>query len=126
VQRERDRWLKAAAALLPPAAVGVAVALLYLLRSPRLALIFAAFLAIALCAAAVVQVWSGKPAPNRDLKQRQKQNIGINMLEFLSVAGIAGACYLAMISSWWSIAVLGIGLIAPAGAFAMRRSDETT
>jgi ABC-2 type transport system permease protein len=126
VDRGKVRWLKALAALLPPAAVGVPVALLYLTRSPRLALVFAAFLAIALAAAAVVQVWAGKPAPHRDLKQRQKQNIGINLLEFLSVAGIAAACFLAMTGSWWSFAVLVVGLIAPVSAFAMRRSDETT
>lgn len=126
VDRGKVRWLKAVAASLPPAAVGLVVVLAYLVRSPRLALVFAVFLALALGAAAVVQVWTGKPSPHRDLKQRHKQNIGINTLEFFSVAGIAGAAFLAMLGSWWTVAPLALGLIAPAAAYAMRISDETT
>src|SRR5690606_3975633 len=70
VDRGKVRWLKALAAVLPPAAVGLVVVLAYLVRSPRLALVFAVFLALAPGAAAGVQVWTGKPSPHPHPKQR--------------------------------------------------------
>ena len=123
VDREKVRWLKAAAALRPLAFIALPFLLFYVVRSPGLALIFLVFLALALAASAVIQVFGGKPSPQRDLKQRQKQSVGLNFLEVLGTIAFAGACYLTMTASWWALAAAPVGLLPPAVAWALRRRD---
>jgi ABC-2 type transport system permease protein len=123
VDRTRVRWLKAAAAVLPVALIAVPFVIFYLLRSPLLAPVFAAFVVMAVLASAMIQVWGGRPAGHRDLKLRQKQNVGLNLLEAFGAIAIAGACYLAMIGSWWTLAPLALGFVAPVIAWGRRRSD---
>lgn len=123
VEREQVRWFKAAAALRPIAWVAVPFVGFYLFYAPRLAIVFVAYLALALVGAAMTQVWGGKPAPKRDLKQRQKQNIGLNFVELISTVALAAACYLTFNPSWWAFALVPVGLLAPGMAWTMRRRD---
>jgi ABC-2 type transport system permease protein len=123
VDREQVRWFKAAAALRPIAWAAVPFIGFYLLYAPWLAVVFVAYLTLALVGAAVTQVWGGKPAPKRDLKQRQKQNIGLNFVELISTVSLAAACYLTFNPSWWAFALAPVGLLAPGLAWTMRRRD---
>jgi ABC-2 type transport system permease protein len=123
VDREKVRWLKAAAALKPLVFIAAPFVAFYLLRAPRLAPAFIAFLALGLLASAVTQVWGGKPSPQRDLKQRQKQNVGLNFAEIVSTVAIAAACYFTFTGSWWVFAALPIGLLSPGLAWTMRQRD---
>jgi ABC-2 type transport system permease protein len=123
VDREKVRWLKAAAALTPIVVIAAPFVAFYLLRAPRLGLGFAVFLSLALLASAVTQVWGGKPSAQRDLKQRQKQNVGLNFAELIGTVAIAAACYLTLTRSWWALAALPVGLLAPGVAWLMRRRD---
>lgn len=123
VNRESVRWFKAAAALKPIAIVSVPFVGFYLFYAPALALVFVAYLAVALVGAAMTQVWGGKPSPKRDLKQRQKQNMGLNFVELLSTVALAGACYLTFNPSWWAFALVPVGLLAPGLAWTMRQRD---
>lgn len=123
VNRDGMRWLKAAAALLLPAALALPFVGYYLLRDPLLAPVVVAYIALGLAASAVIQVWGGKPSPQRDLKLRQKQNIGLNFLEMLGTFAITGACALTLRGSWWAAAVLPIGMIAPIITWLGRRRD---
>ena len=118
------RWLKAAAAVLPVAVIAVPFVIFYVLRAPLLAPVFVVFVVLAVMASAMIQVWGGRPAGHRDLKLRQKQNVGLNLLEAFGAIAIAGACYLAMIRSWWTPAPLALGFVAPAIAWFRRRSGE--
>jgi ABC-2 type transport system permease protein len=124
VSRNGVRWLKAAAALLPVTVLAVPFVVFYLLRAPLLAPVFVVFFVLAVMASAMVQVWGGKPTGQRDLKLRQKQNIGLNFLEVFGAIAIAGASYLTMIGSWWAPAPLAIGFVAPLVAWLRRRVDE--
>lgn len=121
VNREKVRWLKAASALRPLVFIAAPFIAFYLLRAPRLAPIFVAYLAFALLASAVTQVWGGKPSPHRDLRRRQRENVGLNFAEVISSVAIAGSCYLTFNPSWWLAAVLPVGLLAPGLAWTMRR-----
>lgn len=123
VSRDGVRWLKAAAALLPVAVLAVPFVIFYLLRAPLLAPVFVLFALLAVTASAVIQVWGGKPSGSRDLRLRQKQNIGLNFLEVFGAMAIAGSCYLAMIGSWWALAPLAVGFVAPVVAWTRRQSD---
>lgn len=124
VDRERVRWLKASAALVPAFSLTLPFAVFYLFRSPALAAIFASFLALALTAAAMTQIWGGKPAPRRDLRARQRQNVLLNLVELVSTLGFAGACYLAMTGSWWVFAPIAAGVLAPSLAWARRHRAD--
>ena len=123
VNRDGMRWLKAAAALLLPAALALPFVGYYLVREPLLAPVVVVYIALGLTASAVIQVWGGKPSPQRDLKLRQKQNVGLNLLEVLGAFAITGACALTLRGSWWAAAVLPIGMIAPLIAWFSRRRD---
>jgi ABC-2 type transport system permease protein len=123
VVREHVRWFKAAAAVLPLMLLGAPFVLFYLISSPPLAPIFLLFLLLALGAAAVTQVWGGKPSPERDLNKRHKQNVFLNFVELLSTFAIAGACYLALSGYWWSLIVVPFGLAGPAIAWITRQTD---
>jgi membrane protein implicated in regulation of membrane protease activity len=46
----------------------------------------------------------------------------VNLVEFFSAGGWAGACYLMMRGSWWAIAAIAFALIAPATAWLVRRA----
>lgn len=122
VNRNGVRWLKALAAVLPVAVLAVPFVVFYLLRAPLLAPVFIVFVVLAVSASAVIQVWGGKPTGQRDLKLRQKQNVFLNILEVFGAVAIAGACYLAMIGSWWTLAPLALGCVAPFVAWLRRRS----
>jgi ABC-2 type transport system permease protein len=124
VNRERVRWYKAAAALKPIVWGAIPFVGFYLFYSPGFALVFVAYLALALVGAAMTQVWGGKPAPKRDLKQRQKQNIGLNLVELISTLALAGACYLTFNPSWWVLVLVPVGLLAPVLAWTMRRGND--
>jgi len=41
----------------------------------------------------------------------------------ISTFALAGACYLTLVSSWWALAVLPLGLLAPGVAWTMRQAD---
>jgi ABC-2 type transport system permease protein len=123
VDREKVRWLKAAAALAPLVFVAAPFVVFYLLRAPQLAFGFIAFLALALLASAMTQVWGGKPSPHRDLKRRQKENMGLNFAELVTTVAIAAACYLTFTGSRWALVVLPAGLLGPGLAWTMRRRD---
>lgn len=123
VNREKVRWLKAAAALKPLIWVAAPFVIFYLLTAPLRAFVFGLFLALALLASAVTQVWGGKPAPKRDLKARQKENMGLNFAEVISTLALAATCWLVFETSRWAFAVFPIGLLAPGTAWLMRRRD---
>ena len=122
VSRERVLWLKVAAALAIP--FGLCVPFLGYYATLSL-LDFAAFaftLAAAFICCAVVQVWTGKPGSSRDLRKRAQASKLVNLVEFFSAAGWAGACFLLMRGWWyWAVPCMALGLIAPAVAWAVRR-----
>jgi len=123
VDREKVRWLKAAAALQLASYLALPCILFYLVRMPWGALVLTPYLALALTASVVIQVWGGKPAPKRDLRMRQKQSVSLNLISMISTFALAGACYLTLVSSWWALAVLPLGLLAPGVAWTMRQAD---
>lgn len=122
VNRSTVRWLKAAAALKPLAFVAVPVVVFYLLRSPVQAIAFALFLALALIAAAITQVWGSKPSSTRDLQARQKQNILLNLFEFVGTLVFSGAFYLTLIGFWWALLLIPFGFVGPALAWTQRNA----
>ena len=49
--------------------------------------------------------------------------MGLNFAELISTVAIAAACYLTLTRSWWALAVLPVGWLAPGIAWIMRRRD---
>jgi ABC-2 type transport system permease protein len=122
VSRERVLWLKVAAAMLVPLAICVPFIAYYATVSAASCAIFAACLTGALGSSAAVQVWTQKPGSARDLRKRAQSSKLVNLVEFFSAAGWAAACYLLLGASWWAIAAIGLGLVAPTVAWLLRRS----
>ena len=124
VARERILWLKVAAALALPLALCAPFLAYYASISIAAFLAFAACLAGTLASCAVVQIWTERPGSARDLRKRAQASKLVNMVEFFSAAGWAGACYLMLQGSWWAIAAVGAALVAPATAWLVRRARE--
>ena len=122
VSRERVLWLKVAAAMLIPLAICVPFMAYYATVSASSCAIFAACLTGALGSSAAVQIWTQKPGSARDLRKRAQSSKLVNLMEFFSATGWAAACYLLLGASWWAIAAIGFGLVAPTVAWLLRRS----
>jgi ABC-2 type transport system permease protein len=122
VSREAVMWLKVAAALALPLAVCAPFLGYYATRSLGDFAAFAACHAGALVCAAVVQVWIAKPGSSRDLRKRAQASKLVNLVEFFSAGGWAAACFFFMRGWWhWALPFLGLGLLAPAVSWAVRR-----
>jgi len=122
VSRERILWLKAAAALTLPLAACAPFLAYYATLSLLDFAAFASCLAGAFISCAVVQIWTGKPGSGRDLKKRVAGSKLVNLVEFFSASGWAGACFFLMRGWWyWAVPLVGLGLVAPAVAWAVRR-----
>jgi ABC-2 type transport system permease protein len=121
VSLERVRWLKAAAAVLPVAVLALPFLAWFAIELPRAALVLAPCLAAGLFSSAVVQVWTAKPNPRRDLRVRHKQGFLVNLAELLSATGWALVCYLAItrVGEWYWGAALA--LVSPAVAWISAR-----
>jgi ABC-2 type transport system permease protein len=122
VSRERVLWLKVAAAMLIPLAICVPFIAYYATVSAASCAIFAACLTGALGSSAAVQIWTQKPGSARDLRKRAQSSKLVNLVEFFSAIGWAGASYLMLLGSWWSLAAAAFGLVAPTIAWLARRS----
>ena len=122
VSGERILWLKVVAAMLIPLAICIPFAVYYTTVSLAASALFAACLTGALASSAAVQVWTQKPGSARDLRKRAQSSKLVNLVEFFSAIGWAGACYLMLRGSWWSIAAVAFGRVAPALAWLVRRS----
>ncbi len=122
VSRERILWLKVAAAMLMPLAICIPFIAYYATISLASSVAFAAGLTGALGSSAAVQVWTQKPGSARDLRKRAQSSKLVNMVEFFSAIGWAGACYLMLRGSWWSLAAIAFGLVAPMVAWLVRRA----
>ena len=124
VSRERVLWLKVVAAMLIPLAICVPFLAYYATVSAASWAIFAACLTGALASSAAVQVWTQKPGSARDLRKRAQSSKLVNLMEFFGAAAWAGACYLMFGGSWWAIAAIAVGLVAPLAAWLLRRSRD--
>jgi ABC-2 type transport system permease protein len=125
VTAERVRWFKVAAALAPVVALLLPFLAWYAVQSPRIFPVLAACLAAALASSAVIQVWTGKPNPSRDLRVRHKQNRLVNSVEALCSFGWAAACYLVVAGHWLgAAAAVVVGLAGPATAWFVARMRE--
>ncbi|MBC8023947.1 MAG: hypothetical protein H7Y14_12550, partial [Burkholderiales bacterium] len=121
VSRERILWLKVAAALAIPLAICAPFLGYYATVSVADFAAFATCLAGTLASCAVVQIWTERPGSGRDLRKRAQASKLVNLVEFFSAGGWAGACYLMMLGSWWALAAMALALIAPATAWLLRR-----
>ena len=121
VSIERTRWLKAAAALIPVAALALPFIAGFAMQSLRSTALLVACLAGGLVSSAVVQVWSTTPRGKRDLRIRYRGNVLLNLAELLSSAGWAFACYLAITDTGGTPWAIALGLVAPASAWAVGR-----
>jgi ABC-2 type transport system permease protein len=121
VSRERILWLKVGAALAIPAAICAPFLGWYATVSLLDFAAFASCLTAAFVSCAVVQIWTGKPGSARDLRKRASSSKLVNLVEFFSASGWAGACFFLMRGSWWAVPLLGLGLLAAAVAWAVRR-----
>ncbi len=124
VSRERILWLKVLAAMLIPLAICIPFAAYYATVSLGSSLVFIVCLAGALGSSAAVQVWTQKPGSARDLRKRAQSSKLVNLVEFFSAAGWAGACYLMLRGSWWAPAAVALGLVAPTIAWMIRRRQR--
>jgi ABC-2 type transport system permease protein len=126
VAAERLRWLKVAAVLLPVAVLCLPFLAWYAVLSWRLFAVVAVFLALALSACGVIQVWLGAPGSGRDLRVRMQKNRLANIVETLSTFGFAGGCYLAM-AGWYrpALVVACLGLLGPVVAWLAGRRRAT-
>jgi hypothetical protein len=97
----------------------------YAWLSLAMLVIVAVFTAAGVASAAVIQVWTGKPSPTRDLKARQKQNVLMNFVELFCSLGWAAACFCA-ISGYYRYVPAGVvlGLSGPVAAWLVRRWRE--
>ena len=121
VSRERILWLKVGAALAIPAAICAPFLGWYATVSLLDFAAFASCLTAAFVSCAVVQIWTGKPGSARDLRKRASSSKLVNLVEFFSASGWAGACFFLMRGSWWAVPLVGLGLLAAAVAWAVRR-----
>lgn len=122
VSSERVRWFKVAAALVPVVALVLPFLAWYAVQSPRIFPVLAACLAAALASSAVIQVWTGKPDPSRDLRGRHKQNRLVNSVEALCGFSWAAACYFVVAGHWLGAAAAAIvGLAGPVTAWFVAR-----
>jgi ABC-2 type transport system permease protein len=123
VPRERVLWLKVVAALCIPLAICAPFLLYFATLSAAAFFPFALCLAGALASCAVVQVWAGRPGSGRDLRKRAQASKLLNLVEFFSAGGWAGACYLIMLGWWgWALAAMAFALVGPAVAWLLRRA----
>jgi len=121
VSNERVLWLKVAAALAIPGAICAPFLAWYAAISAREFAAFASCLSAAFVSCAIVQIWTAKPGSARDLRKRATGSKLVNLVEFFGAAGWAGACFFLMRASWWAVPLVGLGLLAPAVAWAVRR-----
>jgi ABC-2 type transport system permease protein len=122
VSAERVRWLKMAAALVPSCLVVLPFFAWYATRSLRELAIVVAFTVAGLASASIVQVWTGKPGQGRDLRAKQKQNVGRNFIEMFCSLGWSLACFLALAGYYkWVAAGVLLGLAGPASAWLVAR-----
>jgi ABC-2 type transport system permease protein len=122
VSRERVLWLKALAALAMPLVLCTPFLAYYASVSALAFVAFALCLAGTLASCAVVQIWTGKPGSPRDMRKRAQSSKLVGLVEFMSAAGWAGACWLLLRGSWWAPAAIAFALIAPAIAWLVRRA----
>ncbi len=122
VSRERILWLKLVAALAIPLAICTPFLVYFATLSAAALLAFALCLAGTLASCAVVQIWAGRPGSGRDLRKRAQASKLLNLVEFFAAGGWAGACYLMIRGSWWTIAAIAFALVAPATAWLVRRA----
>ncbi len=122
ISRERMRWLKVCAALLPVGVLIVPFLAWYAWLSLRVFAIVAVFAAAGVASAAVIQVWTGKPSATRDLKARGRQNVLMNFVELFCSLGWAAACFLA-ISGYYRYIPAGValGVAGPGAAWLVRQ-----
>jgi ABC-2 type transport system permease protein len=121
VRKQPVLWLKVAAALIAPIALGIPFVFLEAAQSLSGAAIFASCLLGALTSSAVIQAWNARPGSGRDLRKRMQSSKLANLLEFLATAGWTGACFALM--HGWLPGLIGIvfGVLAPALVWITRR-----
>jgi ABC-2 type transport system permease protein len=122
VPRDRVRWLKVCAAVLPVGVMLLPFLAWYAWLSPAMLAIVAVFAAASVASAGVIAVWTGKPGSPRDMRARQKQSIVMNFVELFSSMGWAAACYCAITGHYWLVApAMVLGLVGPGTAWLVRR-----
>lgn len=124
VDLERIRWLKVAAALVPVMLLVTPMLAWFAYDSPLAAATAAVFIALALAAGAVVQVWSTPLGVSRDFRQRYRQNPFVRIVEALGSFAWAGACWLALRGSAWTLLAMAAACVAPAAAWYSGRRDR--
>lgn len=124
VDLERIRWLKVAAALVPVMLLVTPLLAWFAYDSPLAAAVAALFIALALAAGAVVQVWSTPLGGSRDFRQRYRQNPFVRIVETLGSVAWAGACWLALRGSAWTLLAMAAACVAPAAAWYSGRRDR--
>jgi ABC-2 type transport system permease protein len=124
VSRERVRWLKVAAAVLPTAAILLPFIAWFATVSVAYALVVSAFALAALVSSALIIVWLARPAPARDLRLKHKENRGLNVLESFTSVGWAGACYLALVGSYYAVLPALAACAGPGIAWAWRTGND--
>ena len=122
VSRERVRWLKVGAAVVPVGAVLLPFLAWYAWLSLEMFAIVAVAAAAAITSTAVIQVWTGKPGSPRDLRARQKRGVAMSFVEFFGSLGWAAACFLA-ISGYYPYIPAGValGVAGPGAAWLVRQ-----
>lgn len=122
VSLERLRWLKAFTAVAPVAALLLPFIAWYAATAGVLALVVAMFALLALASAAVIQVWTARPATGRDLRLKPKASVLVNVLESSTAFAWGGACYFALRGSLFAVAATAAACVFPLLARAARRA----
>jgi ABC-2 type transport system permease protein len=122
VAKQGVLWLKVAAALVAPVALGIPFLVVYAMQSWSAAVIFTICFAGALTSSAVVQAWNARPGSGRELRKRMQSGKLANLVEFVGTAGWASACFALLHGTAWGLAGIAVGLAAPALAW-LRRPD---
>jgi ABC-2 type transport system permease protein len=112
----RLRRLKVLGAVIPIAVLALPFLAWYASESVKTALVVAAYVAVAICSSAMVQVWGTPLGAGRDLKARRSQNLVLRLVDNVGTFGWAGACYATLLGSPWALAGIAAGCLGPAAA----------
>jgi ABC-2 type transport system permease protein len=109
------RRAKAAAALIPVAAIMALPLGGFALVSPWAGIVALAGCAVAAVSSVLITLWLGKPGNRRDFNKRQNGSVLANIAEFLVGGAWAAATALAAAQMLWALAPAAIALLVMAG-----------
>lgn len=122
----RVRWLKALAALIPVWILVSPIFIFLCTKNLSWALIFLLCLTASTTGSCMGQIFYPRSGDRKNMKQRAKGNVLINVLEAFSAAGWGGVAYCLMILpspwAWFGVLALAIALSGPATTWVLGKA----